>query len=252
MIDPAAPEWPGGRRRPSRWGECCGCSGGRCPPPPPPPPMLPLPMDCSEALPYPPPSWLLLPAIGDKLCSVIADQTQTVCTAANSSKVSKHCPRGYVDTRLLPMKIARSLETMSAPETERWWLGRGGMPLAAGRPGGVPCCCEFGAAPWLLAADDGRRLPLPADARPPPPTVPPRGLLLTLGRPGVLSGLLASVSPATHRVVTILASRSAPQVHVMHSALQAGCHTTTRESSSPWLEQAPIRCSMWLMWHSET
>jgi len=85
----------------------------------------------------------------------------------------------------------------SAPETDRWWLGRGGMPLAA-RPGGVLPCCGVCAVPWLLAADDGRRLPLPADARPPAPPPPPpsRGLLFTLGRPGVLSGLLASVSGA--------------------------------------------------------
>ncbi len=77
-------------------------------------------------------------------------------------------------------------------------MGRGGMPLAA-RPGGVPCCGIGAPPPWLLAADEGRRLPLPADGRPPPPP-PPRGLLLTLGRPGVLSGLLAAVSPAAHSV----------------------------------------------------
>ena len=70
------------------------------------------------------------------------------------------------------------------------------MPLAA-RPGGVLPCCGVCAVPWLLVADDGRRLPLPADARPPPAPPPPplrRGLLFTLGRPGVLSGLLASAS----------------------------------------------------------
>ena len=77
------------------------------------------------------------------------------------------------------------------------------MPFAVARPGGVPCCCCGVSAPtppWLLAADDGRRLPLPADGRPPPP-LPPRGLLLTLGRPGVLSGLLAAVSPTARRVM---------------------------------------------------
>ena len=87
-----------------------------------------------------------------------------------------------------------TLDNSHVPEMDRWWLGRGGMPLEA-RPGGVlPCGCG-GAVPWLLAADDGRRLPLPAGARPPPPP-PRRGLLLTLGRPGVLSGLLAAVSVA--------------------------------------------------------